>query len=510
MQRALSHCRLASTSKLAQNREVQIAQLTSLLPHSMQTNLTIDLFSLISRPIHVLIPPTLLHDKRGLFLITSKRFSRFTDFDTAIEEFTLEITKWNTERRVRISPQFVHRTATSHPIFIPTLQEAVSVWKSRSGDQRLQLYVIPATPQATLLRAHWKASKPTAVYYIASSQTSTLNSRKPHLPAIMKRIPELALSQPQSPKYKAKFVDMKSSLTWAVKRTKPIEEIERTLQELVRLVELGITQTRQSIEQLVADFIPDCNKKWVLLSIEGCTFSHAMKPVIENLEQKQTIDLKFILFPLFNQKQALGQRLRDIKRREEGARRLSLLGINHSTTRKSESPIKPPISTIHPEQPSHCHSRKSLKSSQESSFSKIINNYDEMMDNIKRYKQELKGATNFIQRYGGPDFWEVISIRLRNRLRNDSLIGDLFQCLNPEESSSMMRGYQRVLEGNYNMYYKQTLLKIHKNLGITSKQYEAFLNGFEYAVCGQTITAEDCAVIIKRFKMLESCIVVSR
>jgi len=509
MQRAASLCRLASSSKLAQNREVEIARLTSLLPQTMQTRLTIDLFSLLSRPLSVPIPPTLIVDGAGLRLVTNKGVSRIGDADTALGELLVEAERWNQERSSR-PPKFVYRTADSHPILIGHFAEAKAVWLAHTGEQRLQLYVVPATIQATLLRAHWKLSKRAAVYYIISSKSASTKS-KSRLPSILKRIPEFSASQPQSPKHIApSFVNIKSPLEcWAVKRNKPIPDIDRAIQEIVRTVELGFTQGRQAVEELVADFLPDCRKRWVLLGVKGCTFTSAAKAVIENLEQKQTIDLKFILFPLFNQKQALGQRLRDIKRREEGARRMSFLGVNHITSRKSESPAQ---STTGPtgQDPQPCpHSRNSLGKTQEQAFSQIINNYDEMMGNIKRYKLEMQGATNFLQRYGGLEFWELVLWRLRDRLRRDAAVGDIYQSINPEEDRTMQRGFKRILEGNYNIYYKQTLMKIHRHLGVTARQYAGFLHAFEQVVCVSPVTQEDCGIILKRFKMLESCIVVS-
>lgn len=509
MQRAASLTRLASSSKLAQNREVEIARLTSLLPQTMQTRLTIDLYSLLSRPLSVPIPPTLIVDGAGLRLVTNKGVTRIGEAELALGELLVEAERWNQERTSR-APQFVYRTAASHPILINHFTEAKAVWLAYTGEQRLQLYVVPATIQATLLRAHWKRSKRGTVYYIISSKSADTKGR-PRLPSILKHIPELSPSQPQSPKpISSSFVNIKAPLEcWAVKRIKPIPDIDKAIQEVVKAVELSFTQGKQAVEELVVDFLPDCRKRWVLLAIKGCTFASAAKAIIENLEQKQTIDLKFILFPLFNQKQDLGQRLRDLKRREEGARRMSFLGINHITSRKSEIPIQSTTGPAGQDSQPCPHSRKSLGKTQELAFSKIINNYDEMMGNIKRYKLEMQGATNFLQRYGGLEFWEGVLWRLRDRLRRDTVLGDIYTCVNPEEDRTMQRGFQRILEGNYNIYYKQTLMKIHRNLGVTARQFACFLHAFEQVVCVSPVTQEDCGIILKRFKMLESCIVVS-
>ena len=510
MQRAASLCRLASSHKLAQNREVEIARLTSLLPQSMQTRLTIDLYSLLSRPVSVPVPPTLVAGGAGLRLVTSKGVSRIGEVETALGELWAEAERWNQERASGF-PLFVYRTAASHPILISDFTEAKAVWMSQADEQRLQLYIVPATIQATLLRAHWKHSKKGAIYYIVSSRTANSMKNKTRLPSILKRIPELSASQPHSPKHiTPSFVNIKSPLAcWAVKRTKPIPDIDRAIQEVIRLVEFSYTQGKQAVEELVVDFLPDRRKNWVLLSIKGCTFTAAAKAIIESLEQKQTIDLKFILFPLFNQKQDLGQRLRDIKRREEGARRASFLGMHHITSRKSETQTQSAAGpTDQDTQPSHI-SRKSLGKTQELAFSKIINNYDEMMGNIKRYKLEMQGATNFLQSYGGIEFWEAALWRLRDRLRRDAVLGEVYQCVNPEEDRTMQRGFQRILEGNYNMYYKQTLMKIHRHLGVTTKQFACFLHAFEQIICVSPVTPEDSSIILKRFKMLENCIVVS-
>lgn len=527
MQRAISFSKLVSSHHVALNQEVEIEHLTRLLPITMNTRLRVDVYQLLaqsrSRCWKLPLTPTLISDSNGLTVVASThndalQVTRTSSQEQAFQTF-LTAAKQLQDRTTGPWPKFVHRADSRKPTFIGDFERAVYLWNSLSAEeQRLQVYISPPTTQLTLLRVHWKATKQRAVYYIVSNKKPAGIKQEIKLPFLAKRLPELV--NPRASVTPLTFstayaVNIKSPAEcWATKRLKPIPEINQAVAEIAKLLNFCTPHSKEVVHELVCDFVPDANRKWVFLACKGVHFQSKRKLVTQNYELKRKIDLKFILFPLFHQKQILGQRIREAKKSEElllstHARRISILGLTEKgrTEEPTANPSPEPQDIEVLESPSFSFARKSPSKGNPTSFNQVINDYDEMMGNIKRYKMELRGATDYLQRYGGIDFWAPIMNHVLEQLCEETSFSRFFSDMNTEEAHMMRRGVMRVLEGNYHLYYKQSLTRIHKPLGISPEQYLVFLNIMEHILNKITVTPHDCGIIMRRFVMLEGCIV---
>lgn len=526
MQRAISFSKQVSSHHLAQNCEVEIEKLTHLLPQSVHTQVCVDLYQMLahskSRVWTLPLTPTLLSDFSGLTVVSNNEkmevvAKKCRSEEAAFQLFSKEVGKWEEKTRWPW-PKYVHRTDDKRPNFLSDFETAVGVWRSTaSEDQQLQMYILPATTQMTLLRAHWKAAKKRAVYYIVSNRKPAEVKTDLKLPFLARRLPELIQTRASLLPVSVGFsygVNVKSpSECWAVKRTKPISEVNKALLQVAKLIEFSPAHSREKVQELVCDFVPNQQKKWVLLGCKGVYFSSHSKSITQNYELKRKIDLKFILFPLFHQKQILGQRLREAKKNAEEpllsthARRISILGLTDKpkTEEPTANPSPEPRDIELLDSPSFRFASKSP--SKGYSFNQVISDYDEMMGNIKRYKMELRGATNYIERYGGCEFWSPIMSHVMERLAEEPTLNRLLSDISQEECRMMRRGLERVLEGNYNMYYKQSLALIHKSMGVTEEMFVLFTNLIEQVIGRIAISPHDCGIIMRRFVMLEGCIV---
>ena len=526
MQRAISFSKQVRSHHIAQNREVEIEHLTHLLPHSVHTNFSVNVYQLLahskSKGRTLPLTPTLISDYDGLTVVANNEkmgviARKFKDEEQAFQLFLREVRK-RQDAKSGQWPKFVHRTEGKRPNFIKDFETAEGVWRSTTPDnQQLQMYIVPATAQVTLLRAHWKPEKKRAVYYVVSNKTPAEVKTDIKLPFLASRLPDLSKTRASISALcilSSYGVNIKSPTEClAIKRVKPIAEVNKALIEVVKLIEFSSAHSREKVQELVCDFVPNRQKVWVLIACKGVHFTSHSISITQNFELKRKIDLKFILFPLFHQKQILGQRLREAKKNGDEpllsthARRISILGLTEKP--KTEEPTANPSPEPHDidllDSPSFRFATKSPGKGY--SFNKVISDYDEMMGNIKRYKMELRGATNYMERYGGYEFWNPVMDNIMERLAEEQSISRLLLDLNEEEYRMMRAGMERVLEGNYNMYYKQSLIQIHKPMGITAEMYVTFMNLTEQVMSRIAISPHDCGIIMRRFLMLEGCIV---
>lgn len=136
----------------------------------------------------------------------------------------------------------------------------------------------------------------------------------------------------------------------------------------------------------------------------------------------------------------------------------------------------------------------------------VASSYDAMVSKVKAYKEELKIAINFVDKYGGIQFWNPILHKISEVFRADQTLKQYYEHLNFEEGAMLQRGYQRILEGNYNLYYKKSMTNVHTGKGIDVAAFQAFVANVGEALDGYPILQSDIQTIIERFRSFESCI----
>lgn len=135
-----------------------------------------------------------------------------------------------------------------------------------------------------------------------------------------------------------------------------------------------------------------------------------------------------------------------------------------------------------------------------------VSRFDQIRDRISAYRQEQQDSINFVQKYGGIEFWSPVLARIAVVFRADSTLKQYYDHLNFEEGHMLLRGYERILEGNFTIYYKKSMAQIHAGKGISAAAFQAFVSNVEKALGEFTVTKQDCGIIVDRFRKMESCI----
>lgn len=139
-------------------------------------------------------------------------------------------------------------------------------------------------------------------------------------------------------------------------------------------------------------------------------------------------------------------------------------------------------------------------------LSKEVSCYEEIRARVSAYRQEQRDSINYVRKYGGTEFWRPVLERVAVIFKADSVLKQYYDHLNFEEGHMLLRGYERILEGNFSIYYKKSMTLIHTGKGISAVAFQAFVSNVG-AVLGEfAIMKQDCELIVARFRSLESYI----
>lgn len=512
MQRAVSVAKLMASTHLARMEESEVSRLSNLLPTGLTTVQQVDIARLIAKTKprwRLTIPISLVSLTGGGGALLNSHSSGVVEvlkLETEEKALTaFEETFTNTENRGNY-PFFVHKKDRKQTTFHMNLTDLREVWAlHRNSSQTIQHYILPPGSSLSLVRAHWKRVKKRTIYYriTLKPQKKTIK-RQESLPSLTKYLDELRKMPSLGNSRQFAVSGKTSSQCWVLKQTKPIPAIDSMLANVRKLLEATLLQPGQTVKEVVCDFVQDQEGKWVLLECKGLCYEAAGKVVSQIVEWKPKIDIKFILFPLFDKKEQLEKRIRAANHIEDTSlnsceRRISILGINE-LKRQQEEAKKHPLTPVRrvsflytpPPDPNPA-------------FTQVVKRYDDMVKSIKLRKQELTGLTNYCQLYG-KHFWHkpLASMQLL-------LIGEVgnryfYHQMSMEEGGMMRRCFERVLEGNCGLHFKQALSRIHANKGIHSREFIQFLRGMEQILLAANVPAEERSTILRRFRSVEQAI----
>lgn len=401
-------------------------------------------------------------------------------------------------------PLFVHKKSQAQATFHRELSE-LKMWAVHKAlDQTVQHYICPPTSSLSLLRAHWHQGKKRTVFYIITlkPQLKRPIRRQESLPSLAQHLSELRKLPPAGPNRQFAVSGKASSECWALKQIKPIPTVDTMLAETRKLLETALLGPGQTVQEVVCDFVPNQQRQWVFLDCKGLCFRAAGSVVSQKVEWKQKIDIKFILFPLFDKREQLEKRIRAANHMEDTSlnscdRRISILGMQELKRQQEEAkahPLTPArrISFLHTPPPDP-----------NPAFTHALRRYDDLVKSIRRFKQELTGKTNYCEKYGGRHFWTRPVSSLQQLLTDE--VGARYFCdhMSMEESSTMARSFQRVLEGDYGLHYRQAIRRIHANKGINAHDFLQFLRGTEQVLLAAEVSLADCNIILRRFSSFE-------
>ena len=512
MQRAVSVSKLLASTHLAHIQENEVSRLRNLLPPGLNTVLNVDLARLLvkarAQRWRLAVPSTLVSlSGSGAALLSTAESGLVEVTGLATdEEALIAFEKWLRSRGDRGDfPVFVHKKSKAQTTFHKDPAELREVWSAhRALDQTVQQYVVPPSSSLSLLRAHWQQGKKRTVYYLITlkPQPKRPLRRQESLPSLAQHLSELRKLPAIDPNRQFAVSGKASSECWALKQIKPIPAVDEMLAETRKLLETVLLRQGHTVQEVVCDFIPNQHRKWVLLDCKGLCFRSVGTVVSQKVEWKQKIDIKFILFPLFDKREQLERRIRAANHMEDTSlnsldRRISILGMQELKRQQEEAskhPLTPArrISFLYTPLPDP-----------NPAFTHTIKRYDDLVKSIKRFKQELTGKNNYCEKYGGKDFWAKPVSSLQQLLTGEVGARYFYDQMSREESGMMARSFERVLEGDYGLHYRQAIRRIHANKGIRDHDFRRFLRGMEKVLLSAEVSIADCNIILRRFSSFE-------
>lgn len=483
LQRALALSNQQRFLKLEHMRQLQQEHVTSLLPQGANTRVCVDVMYLLAtspKTWKLRVPNTLLSRAECLALIRTDGHGKVlvnrVNEARAVRAFVNGLGQ-NGAAYAQGLPKFVHKCASSQQRLLFSLSDLEETWRNHSLEvQQIQEFLVPAHGTVSLTRVHWKNFSHKGIYYLLHRKQEDRKTSHVRL----KSLADITGIVRQPDDF---VINAKAANVISVKRSKPDPQLDSMLEEVAKLLEYSLCKDHERIDEIVCDFVQDWKGQPVLLSCEGYTFKALKSAITRKMMPELT-----------------GQTL--VTDEDESVQEKQIIRSRSvSPKRKSNlSPMLPQVFLL--KQPSL---KPDFRRTQ-FHLTSITNSYDSMLSKVKTYKEELKTAINFVDKYGGSAFWRPILHTISDVFRADQKLKMYYEHLNFEEGSMLQRGYQRILEGNYNLYYKKSMTNVHMGKGIDIAAFQAFVANVEVALDGYPIAMEDVKTIIQRFRTFEACI----
>ena len=486
LQRVSALAKHRSSLRLQQMRQFQHEHVACLLPQGSHTRVCVDVLYLLAaspKQWKLRVPWTLLSKADCLAVVRTDKHGKVTVDKVnqcrvikALEkEFALGAASFSLK-----FPKFIHKCASSQLRLLFTLSDIEETWRNHILEvQRIQEFISPPHSTVSLTRVHWKQSCRRGLYYVLHHNSKSRSQHSSH--QVSKSLANLSEIGAESDEF---VVNAKASNIVSVKRSKADPQLDCMAEEVAALLESSICKNNERIEEIVCDFVYDWKGRPVLLSCEGYTF----KAVKQSFARQ--------VMPVFASENGLAETQGEYVE-EEKSRSRSVIAKRNSLVKLALPPVITLLKQPSPKPDFH-HTHTYLTS--------ITFSYDSLLSKLHTYKEDLKISINFVDKYGGPAFWSPILHTVGEIFRSDQKLKRYYEHLNFEEGSMLQRGYQRILEGNYNLYYKRSMTRVHMGKGIDIEAFHAFVENVGAALDGYPIEMEDIKTIIKRFRSFESCI----
>lgn len=475
----------------AQHSQSQAQKVQHLLPSGHRTILNPDVLRAIAtsdcRP-HLLIPPTLLSTASGAVLLTNKPNNDLVDI-YKFSELTTALQALEKADKVPPRPDFprlVYRSEAQPSSFHYHFESAKSAWRRSSISQHLQVFIQPRSRAPSLLRVHWKQKQPLTCYALYEEH------RPAPLPPLIKRsVSVVAKVQPES-----------AFLTVVrIKRAPSLEPVMVTIARILR----PLLEKEANVCELVCDFTQDPADRWVFLRCQGLVFQQAREQLgVAVIAPKCMGDPSFRVFPVVVRTKAEEIRLcwSDKLHAIAAKHHLSWSNFLSSTKEFSQLPADSKAETLQPlreKMPKRC-------SLAEEVMSKGVEGIDRLLCMSRASRAQAAKSQNFVEMYGGEDLWRpAILAALQDFYQRDEIIDFVLDGMSHEQILLVSNSLFRILRGDYNFYYKETLRKVHFRYDITPKHYQTFLLVIE-EVATPMCVPEHTQAIMRRFREFQQYI----
>jgi hypothetical protein len=259
------------------------------------------------------------------------------------------------------------------------------------------------------------------------------------------------------------------------------------------------------VSEAVFDFIPDSQRQWVLLGCKGYCFLDRKKLVTQVLEPQEPINGRYLMYPVVARKEETREKLH-----EKEARTLKKCYTSVGT-----AAFKPQISKTSPASQKSS-AQFAVKSSlpthippsiEYQILSRDVSCYDRLIGNSRLHKETQQASIDLVGKHGDVEMWKPAVHKAYKSLHDNGEITDYFvERMGFEQHFAIVNSLLRVLKGDFNFYYKDTLVKIHRKFCIPKSHYAIFMMHLEAELMDTAIPRCEIAIALKRFRAFEMLI----
>lgn len=482
-----------------QRSQVTSFKVHSLLPPGLHTRLHIDFLRLLciqEGKIPLRIPLTLLSQTQGCVLMKTGetgtvRVRAFADREKGLAVLGEEVRKASKGG----SPQLVYRRDHEKVRMCKDWGEAAECWRADlTATQMLQQYV-HSSRTSKVLRVHWKESKSKPDFYFLTTrseckQSSFLPGRNSLLGRSMSDTSQCCHSPSEL-----------SGSAQLVQNTRNVSEVLQPLEVCLKVLHRALG-AGEKLAEVVCDFISDQRRQWVFLTCKGLTFTCKRRLQTQLVEASRPITLKFLLYPVVARRSVIQARLQWTNKLREIAEKqnLTVAALMNTLQEYTVLPVdtpeakevakqSPPVRVVKP---------RTIKLCRESEIlTREVSRYEEIRSRSKLFREDALHRVDFTAKHGA-QVWRTALQTLIDQMQ--SVHTEFFtDKMSFEEMGALVNALMRVLKGDFNLYYKEGLRKVHQRQGISKSCYELFLQEMEATVRAVTPDRTDAVLIHQRF-----------
>ena len=497
------HCAIKYTQKL----QTEADRVFNLLPPGLSTVHNVDLFRLILAGEHTVtlpIPVTLL-DCGGKYALLRNSDTGmvvvriFKENDKAINALQEEITRLSF-----IRPCYVHKSSAHPSSLHSSLPSALALWDNTSSPQHLQQFIPPVSKTPCVLRVHWNRSRSKPLFYLMTRGSLGLSNGLPSITTTGQYL-RRAFSSPINSDFVLLGQDMKGL---QVEKMRKGPELRNELNTCVKLLSSSL-HPGTCLSEMVCDFAPTAGRKWVFLRCKGYSVDTKLKATTSVFEQHQVINLRFLMYPVVANRIKVRDRIKWSNKlqtitKQQPQEAISMMTSNEECFLGTESSEMSMLEQRSEDRDSPTARRKVAV---KQLLTKGVGDYDRLIQGSRQFKEELKGKINLVTKYGTEDLWKHhIGEFFHHFLECKDIASFFIENIGTEESSMIACSMLRVIRGDFNFYYKETLKKIHHRMKISGKIYTEFLMELHKHLSTVIDDEEDANLAVKRFKLLQEYI----
>ena len=459
----------------------------NLLRPGQETCLRVDFMRVVADiegHFYVNVPVTLLSKGKEVVLMKNNHmgqivYKTFPGIKTAVAAFVKAADEMNASRP--FFPRYVHKAADRPLSLLSSSEEIGPLWRSFGITRQSLCQFLPsATRSVSLFRLHWQSHLQSTTYYYLC---------KDNKPAGPRQVSGLGRSFSTADLQVNEVSIKKNSPDLEVRKIRPVYELERSVQEIVRALNFTLGKNRK-ITEIVCDFICVSADKYVFIACRGFSFTSKTGSIAKSVHQNQGIDIRFLVNPT-----VVAQCGQIQYKVFNNTRSASVIGRHRDSICSDTSLVLPEC---------RLETDTSCAGVEHELVARDVKKFDQLLQKARRCKLVLKQTTDLVQKYGGCEHFAQVLRGLRQRFYCSPEILPYFSDpLNIEGFSCKLHVLLRILKGDYHFYYKETIFKLHSRYHITKTHYKLFLSAVQGLLLEANVKKGDVDMALERLRELE-------